>query len=164
MARGVPALKALLLWGAFGTYAGIWIWFFVEIWNASNGSAPHLNAQAIYAVSVLGGTLGTFFSVALGIERKDSRTDVTELRPGATLLQVEPGTKTVGTALATAAVWGYALIGTFALVTVLVHPGESPAQVKALASAFGAVVVALFAAAFAPGQEPVTTTARVDVH
>ena len=155
MPQGVPALKATLLAGAVGTYAGLWVWFFIDIWKATNG-APNLSSQAVYAVSVLGGILGTFFGVALGIQRKDGTrgADTNKLQLGRTLLQLDPEPKQrrLDSALATLAVWVYAVMGAFALLTILVHPGETPSSVSTMGAAFGTLVVALFAGAFAPGQ------------
>jgi hypothetical protein len=56
-------------------------------------------------------------------------------------------------ALATVALFAYAAVGVAALATVLFKSLQSPAAVETMATTFGGLVLALFAAAFAPGQE-----------
>jgi hypothetical protein len=150
---GLQFLRLLFIVGPIVVFCVLWIIFFVRIWRAGDGPAPNLSATGLYVTSVVGGVLGTFFSVSLGIQRKDPHADVRKLRPGRTLLGLEPGTSNIGTHIATLAVWVYAGVSSFALLTVLVHEVQSPKPVKAMASAFASLVFAMFAAALAPGQD-----------
>jgi hypothetical protein len=150
--NGVKLLRFFILWGAVLVFVALWIWFFWVIWR--NDATPvDLNQKALYVASVLGGILGTFFGVAMGVERKDPAKDASNVAPGSTLL----GTRTldhkgVTDTLATVAVWAYALVGILAIVTVFVRSAQCPGAVETLATAFGGFLLAIVGAAFAPGQ------------
>lgn len=149
---GVWIVRFALLWGAVGTFVALWGWFFWVIWTADG--AAELSAKAVYVASALGGVLGTFFAVALGIQRKDVTKDVRELRVGETLLGTpDTARKGIGEALATFALIAYAAVGVGALATVLFRSEQSPDSVETVATAFGGLVLVLFTAALAPGQE-----------
>jgi hypothetical protein len=45
----------------------LWIWFFWDIWE-HDAKPVHLNAKALYVSSAIGGILGTFFAIAMGVE------------------------------------------------------------------------------------------------
>jgi hypothetical protein len=149
---GIKLLKFLILWGAVLLFLGLWIWFFWDIWTNDATPVP-LNQKALYVASTIGGILGTFFAVAMGVERKDPEKNASRLAPGPTLLGT-PGSAQNGITdnLATAAVWAYALVGVGAIVTVFIRSAQSPGAVETLASAFGGFLLAIVTAAFAPGQ------------
>jgi hypothetical protein len=144
MPRGVGAIRLLFLVGGLVAFAGLYIYFFVEIWTVDGKKPPAIDKQLVYVASVLGGVLGTFFAVALGIQRKDPDTDHTKLSLGPTLL----GTTGRGTAIATAALWIYFGVGLGAGVTAIFRSVQSPDSIKALASVFGGYGLAVFSAAF----------------
>jgi hypothetical protein len=150
--KGVTLFNLLAIWGALGTFLGLWISLYVPIWRAGDGPAPHLSSTAVYAASVLGGVLAAFFSTALGVQRKDPTVDARALRPGATLLRTDAANPPGIAAFATTAFWVYAVVGAWSMVTVLFHQVQSPHDVKAMASAFAGVVLTLFTGALAPGQ------------
>ncbi len=56
------------------------------------------------------------------------------------------------TATATLAVWVYAAIGAWGLLTVLVHQDQSPSDVKTAAAAFATAVTGLVAGSLTPGE------------
>lgn len=149
---GIKLLRFLILWGAVLLFVALWIWFFWDIWG-HDAKPVHLNAKALYVSSVIGGILGTFFGIAMGVERKDATKDAKKIAPGSTLLGTpSPEERGLTDSLATAAVWAYALVGLAAIVTVFVRSAQSPGAVETLASAFGGFLLAIVAAAFAPGQ------------
>ena len=147
-------LRFVILWGAVLLFIALWGWFFYDIWT--NDDEPFdLDATALYVASALGGILGTFFGVSMGIERKDPNKDASRVAPGSTLLGTPtPYDRGVTDSLATAAVWGYALVGLGAIATVLVHSPRTPESVETLATTFGGFLLAIVTAAFAPGQVP----------
>ena len=150
--RGTVAFSVLAIWGALIVYLVLWITFYVPIWQAgSDGPEQHLSSTAVYVASVLGAILGGFFGNAIGIQRKDPKANARALRPGATLVRANPTEPPGMAAFATAAFWVYGAVGAWSLLTVLLYQVQSPHEVKALASAFAAIVVTLFTAALAPG-------------
>jgi len=153
MPKGAAVLRLAMIVGPIGTYAVLWTIFFWKIWHAGNGPAPKLSTTAIYASSVIGGVLGTFFAATFGIQRENAQIDARKFRAGVTLLGYDPGIANAGTFIASLAVWVYAVVGSWALLTVLVHQVQSPKPLKAMATAFASLVFAMFAAALAPGQK-----------
>jgi hypothetical protein len=122
MPRGVGAIRFLFLVGGLAVFAGLYIYFIVKIWQASAGKPPNFDNQLVYVASALGGVLGTFFAVALGVQRQDPQVDHSKLQLGTTLLQKIGA---VGAALATSALWVYAAVGAAAGITVIFTMGLS---------------------------------------
>jgi hypothetical protein len=155
-ALGVTFLRLALVVGAIGVYVGLWVWFFVRIWETSGNGPVSLSSKAVYATSALGGVLGTFFAVSLGIQRKDAQrqADQRRLHLGPTMLGLDASsTSRVPPAIATLAVWAYALVGAWALLTVLIYSNQSGKAVTAMASAFASLVFGLFAGVLTPTQK-----------
>jgi hypothetical protein len=151
---GIKLLRFVFLWGAVVLFLGLWVWFFVDIWTKDDEPVD-LDQKALYLAAGLGGILGTFFGVSMGVERKDPDKDARKVAPGSTLLGTStPAEKGVTDSLATFAVWVYALVGLGAIVTVFVHSPRAPGAVETLATTFGGFLLAIVTAAFAPGQEP----------
>jgi hypothetical protein len=142
--KGSATLRFLFLVGGLVAFAVLYAYFIYEIWTASDNTTPDLDKQLVYMASALGGVLGTFFAVALGIQRKDPNVDQRDLKLGSTLL----GTTGPSEALATAALWLYAAVGLAAGVTAILKSVESPDAIKALAAVFGGYGFAVFSAAF----------------
>lgn len=153
MPQGAASVRLLAVVGPMVVYVVLWTTFFWPIWDAGNGPAPKLSGTAVYVVSLIGGVLGTFFAAVFGIQRKGDN-DVRKFRGGVTLLGYETGHSNVGTVIASLAVWVYALVGSWALLTVLVHEAQSPKPLKAMATAFASLIFAMFATALVPGQNP----------
>lgn len=149
---GIKLLRFVFLWGAVLLFVILWLWFFAEIWT--NDDEPvDLDQKALYLASALGGILGTFFGVSMGIERKDPDKDARRAAPGSTLLGTPtPSERGLTDSLATVAVWAYALVGVGAITTVFVHSPRASGAVETLATTFGGFLLAIVAAAFAPGQ------------
>jgi hypothetical protein len=149
---GIKLLRLLILWGAVGVFVGLWMWFFGVIWT-DDAEPVELDQSALYVASAIGGLLGTFFGVSMGVERRDPDKDASQLAPGSTLLGTpDPREKGVSDSLTTAAVWAYALVGLVAIVTVFVRSEQAPGAVETLATTFAGFLLAIVAAAFAPGQ------------
>jgi len=154
MPDGVKLLRFAILWGAVALFVALWIWFFSEIWT-EDSEPVRLNQKALYVASAIGGILGTFFGVSMGVERRDPNKNASQLAPGSTLLGSTPNERGVTDTIATAAVWAYALVGVAAIVTVFARSAQAPGAVETLATVFVGFLIAILAAAFAPGQ---TTT------
>ena len=150
-------LRLLLVVGTLVTYVVLWSIVFWKVWDAGGGSAPRISHTILYVIGVLGGILAIAFAAALGIERHDPNRDPRGLAIGSTVLGRTPAQEGRATATVTAAVWLYALIGAWGLLTVLVHQVQSPAEVKTAAAAFATAVAALFAGAITPGNTGGTT-------
>ena len=142
----------LLVVGAILTYLALWVIVFWKIWDAGDGPAPNISNTMLYVIGVLGGIMATTFAAALGIERKDPDRDPRALRFGATLAGATPNKRSKASATATLAVWLYALIGVWGLLTVLVHQVQSPSDVKTVAAAFATAVTGLVAGSLTPGE------------
>ena len=138
--------------GAIGAYGVLWGIAFWKIWDAGNGPAPNISHTILYVIGVIGGILATAFAGALGIERRDPHRDLRTLRFGSTVLGTTPAHKGKATATATLAVWLYAAIGAWGLLTVLVHQVQSPPEVKTAAAAFATAVSGLVAGSLTPGE------------
>jgi hypothetical protein len=81
----------------------------------------------------------------LGIERRDPNRDPRKLALGSTVIGTTPAQRGKATATATLAVWLYALIGAWGLLTVLVDQVQSPSDVKTAGAAFATAVTGLVA-------------------
>jgi hypothetical protein len=150
MPKGVNAIKLFLLLGGLLAFVGLYGYFIVDIWGASGKKPPKIDKQLVYIASALGGVLGTFFAVALGVQRKDPATDASSLKLGPTLVGES---KTVSDGLATAALWAYTIVGIVAAGTALIKTVQTPDAIKAVAATFGGYALAVFSAAFAPPQQ-----------
>jgi hypothetical protein len=151
---GASYFNLLAIWGGLALYLVLWITFYIPIWEAgSDGPEQRLSPTAVYGASLIGAVLAGFFGNAVGIQRKDPRADSRRLRPGVTLVRANAASPPPRAAFATAAFWVYGAVGAWSLLTVLLYQRQSPPEVKALAAAFGGIVLALFTAALAPGGE-----------
>jgi len=151
---GASYFNLLAIWGGLAVYLALWITFYIPIWEAgSDGPRQKLSPTAVYIASLLGAVLAGFFGNAVGIQRKDPSADSRRLRPGVTLVRANAASPPSRAAFATAAFWVYSAVGMWSLLTVLLYQRQSPHEVKALAAAFGGIVLALFTAALAPGGE-----------
>jgi len=151
-AAGVPLLRLLIVVGAIATYGVLWGIVFWKIWDAGDGPAPDISRTVLYVIGVLGGILATSFATALGIERRDPNRDPRTLALGSTVIGTTPEHRGKATATATLAVWVYAAIGAWGLLTVLVHQDQSPSDVKTAAAAFATAVTGLVAGSLTPGE------------
>jgi hypothetical protein len=132
-------------------FVGLYVYFFIEIWGVDGNVPPDLDKQLVYAASLVGGVLGTFFAIALGVQRKDPDTDQKKLNLGPTL--VGEGGK-VSVILANTALILYTLVGVAAVVTAFAKSTQSPDAIKALAATFGGYAFAVFAGAFGGSPPP----------
>jgi hypothetical protein len=147
---GVKGLRFVLLWAGVLFFVGCWVWFFWEIWT-KDAHPVALNARALYLSSAVGGVLGTFFALAMGIDR-NAPDKTNNLRPGATLIGNPGNDSQITDYFATAAVYAYAAVGIGSIVTWIVRSAQSPPAVAALASVFAGFLVAAIGAALMPDQ------------
>src|SRR3954471_21961158 len=134
MPKGTNAMRFVLLIGGLLAFVGLYGYFIYEIWDAAGKKPPKLDKQLVYIASALGGILGTFFAVALGVQRKDSDINQQELKLGPTLVGES---KQVSDVLATAALWAYFAVGVAAGATALLKTVQTPDSIKAIAATFG---------------------------
>lgn len=146
----VSRLRAILLWlGVTAFFVG-WIWIFIRI-SRADGKPPKFDRDVLYGISVIGGVLGTFFAVSMGVQRKDPNTDARKLQIGKTLVAGED-TTALSARLATWTLYGYAAVGILAIIFSKWKSLESPDLIKGQAATFAGYIAALVTAAFAPGQ------------
>jgi hypothetical protein len=135
-----------MLFGGVAFFVATFTYFYWDIWHLrlSNADAtPIFDANLVYAVGLVGGVLGTYFAVQLGIQKADSPKDDERYGLGASLLQ--------GRALellGTVAFVAYFLVGAWSLVTIWFCKHQSPETIKVLASVFGGYFITLFSRAF----------------
>jgi hypothetical protein len=150
---GLNVLFFSLLYVTLFAYLAIWSWILWTIWGAS-GTA-NVDSTVLYVGSAVGGTLSGFFAASLGIRKSTERAMVRgdmQQPPAASPPELALGvsfntgtaSKTAFTLLVTLAIWSYAAVGLAALCTVFLRSGNSPESVKAIASAFSGLVLALF--------------------
>ena len=72
---GISTLKGLVLYGAIFTFAGLYIYFIVEISNAAVGKHPALDATLISTAAALAGVLGSAFALEVGTTTDPSTTN-----------------------------------------------------------------------------------------
>jgi hypothetical protein len=149
----LTALFFAVLYVTLFAYLAIWSWILWTIWSAS-GTAD-IDSTVLYVGSAVGGTLSGFFAASLGIRKSTERaavrgdleepptTSPPELALGVSF-ESGTGAKTAFTLLVTLAIWSYAAVGFAAICTVFFKSGNSPESVKAIASAFSGLVLALF--------------------
>jgi hypothetical protein len=166
---GTAVLKGLILYGAVLAFAGLYVFFIVEIVSVSGHAAP-IGETPIVVAAALAGVLGSAFALAVGVPTKESETngklqehlETTGLKPPVTtraamhptgwerflarlhrVLSLEPASVYAASWPRTFGVWTYALIATAVAVTFIFKETETPEAVKALAVAFGGYVIAL---------------------
>ena len=160
---GISTLKGLVLYGAIFTFAGLYIYFIVEISRTAAGKHPSLDTALIAAAAALAGVLGSAFALEVGTTTPQASTNAAlnakvEANKSSVFKQVVPRIwqalsldprnvdaaswpKTVG-------IWVYALIASAVAITYVLNQSETPDSIKALAVAFGGYVIALVNAAY----------------
>jgi hypothetical protein len=139
----------VLLFAGVGAFLGLFSYFFYEIWDARFMNPPakkatKLDKDLVYAASLIGGILGTYFAVVIGVQKRDPATNEKKLKVGKAIV---PG-KRVLEALGTFAFLAYLAVGAWALLTFAVCKVQSPDTIKTVAATFGGYIVALMGAVF----------------
>jgi hypothetical protein len=147
--RVLRVVVAVMLFGGVAAFVGLFGYFFWDIWQARlahpiRQKPPKLDKDLLYVASLIGGILGTYFAVVLGVQKRDPNIDEKKLRLGSAIL---PGHR-LAEALGTFAFLVYFVVGTWSLLTFAICKVQSPDIIKTDASAFGGYILALLGAAF----------------
>jgi hypothetical protein len=159
---GLSALKGLVLYGAIFTFAGLYIYFIVQITSAKAGIAPKLDASLVSAAAALAGVLGSAFALEIGTTTQESSTNgnlsqaidraTTSKQKAAAriwqILSLEPKSTSAASWPKTFGIWVYATVASSVAITYVLNQNETPGTIKALAVAFGGYVIALVTAAY----------------
>lgn len=160
---GLSTLKGLMLYGAVFTFAGLYIYFIVQISDAAAGKHPSLDTALVSAAAALAGVLGSAFALEIGAPTDENSTN-TALEQTIAAAGTNVGKKTLARIWQlfsldqrnvnspswpkTVGIWVYAIVGSGVLVTYVLNQSETPDAVRALAVAFGGYVIALITAAY----------------
>jgi hypothetical protein len=158
---GLSTLKGLVLYGAISTFAGLYIYFIVEISRAAAGKTPSLDAALISAAAALAGVLGSAFALEVGTTSDTAPTNgaLDNRVKNATgikrvfarlsqALSLDPRNVSSSSWPKTVGIWVYAIVASSVTVTYVLNQGETPEAIRALAVAFGGYVIALVTAAY----------------
>jgi hypothetical protein len=159
---GLSVLKGLVLYGATLTFAGFYAYFMQQIATAANNTQPHLNTAMVSAAALLAGVLGSAFALVIGVPVRATNEGLAEAlgkaakdQPRGTwlrrLLSLEPGGTDHASWPQTFGIWMYAAVAAAVAVVYLLNQGETPTEIKALATAFGGYVIAFMTAAYGIG-------------
>jgi hypothetical protein len=163
---GISTLKGLVLYGAIFTFAGLYVYFIVEITKTAAGKHPSLDTALIGAAAALAGVLGSVFALEVGTTTPQAATNTAldtkvEANRGSVLKQVlpriwqalslDPRNTDAASWPKTVGIWVYAVIASAVAITYVLNQSETPDSVKALAIAFGGYVIALVHAAYKSG-------------
>jgi hypothetical protein len=161
---GLSTLKGLILYAAVLTFAGLYIYFIVEILAAPADVPPDLDAAPVKAAALLAGVLGSAFALEIGTPTEHRATNHalraamqmdqktsgkhrlrTKLRR---VLSLEPSNTDSASWPKTFGIWAYAIIAGCVTLTYILNSGQTPDAIKALAIAFGGYIVALINTAY----------------
>lgn len=160
---GVAVLKGLILYAAVFAFAALYIYFIVNIFQASPGKPPSFDGTLVSAAAALAGVLGSAFALAIGVPTATGETNsalhAALAAPNPTragnalsqlwrLLSIAPASTQSASWPKTLGVWVYAVVGSAVTITYIANQNETPASIKALAVAFGGYVIALVTTAY----------------
>jgi hypothetical protein len=161
---GLSALKGIVLYGAVLTFASVYTYFIVRIFQAPAGKPPYLDTTLVSAAAALAGVLGSAFALEIGVPTARSATnaDLREelkaaangtskdrlLATGRQIFSLEPASTDGASWPKTFGIWVYAIVASAVAVSYVVNQNQTPPSIKALAVAFGGYVIALVTAAY----------------
>jgi len=159
---GLSVLKGLVLYGATLTFAGFYAYFMEQIAAAATNTPPHLNTAMVSAAAALAGILGSAFALVIGVPVRATNKGLEaalspepkKRRRGTWLrkvLSLEPGGTDHASLPQTFGIWMYAAVASAVAIVYFVNQGETPTEIKALATAFAGYVVAFMTAAYGIG-------------
>jgi hypothetical protein len=144
----------LMSFGGVAFFLAAYAYFFWDIWTlrfADKLQFPTFDPDLVYAAGLVGGILGTYFAVQIGVQKSDTADDG-RVGLGDSLLS-----RHTAELLGTIAVVAYFLVGVWSLVTVWFCRDQSPEAIKALAAVFGGYFILLFSKAFGTSTTPAGT-------
>lgn len=159
---GLSVLKGLVLYGAVFSFASLYIYFIVKIFQAQAGKPPTFDGTLVSAAAALAGVLGSAFALQVGTTTDRGGTNAaldTALRgsSGSTdralawlriVLSLEPRDTNSASWPKTFGIWAYAMVGAAVTITYVCNQNETPPSIKALALAFGGYVITLVTTAY----------------
>jgi hypothetical protein len=161
---GLSALKGIVLYGAVLTFAGLYTYFIVRIFQAPAGKPPHLDTTLVSTAAALAGVLGSAFALEIGVPTAKGATNANlghalkaaadgsakdrVLAAGRRILSLEPPSTGAASWPKTFGIWVYALVASGVAVSYIINQNQTPPSIKALAVAFGGYVIALVTAAY----------------
>jgi hypothetical protein len=161
---GISTLKGLVLYGATLTFAGLYVYFIVEISDTAVGSHATLDAATVSAAAALAGVLGSAFALEVGTTSDTAPTNAAldngvNAANGASMvrqalariwqaLSLDPRNRNSSSWPKTFGIWVYAIVASAVAITYVLNQSETPDSIKALAVAFGGYVIALVTAAY----------------
>jgi hypothetical protein len=163
---GLSTLRGLVLYGAVFTFAGLYLYFIVEISIAKTGVPPALDGALVSAAAALAGVLGSAFALEVGTTTDESainhglgqaiRTATTpreRLLAGVRqALSLDASSTTKASWPRTFGIWVYAIVGSAVAVTYVLNQSETPGTIRALAIAFSGYVIAVVTSAYKSGS------------
>jgi hypothetical protein len=160
---GLSVLKGLILYGAVFSFAGLYVYFIVKIFEASGGKPPAFDGTLVSAAAALAGVLGSAFALQVGTSTDQGATNAalstalkaTDRTKGAIILawlrlglSLEPPDTKSASWPKTFGIWVYAFVAAAVTLTYVCNRAETPSSIKALAVAFGGYVITLVTTAY----------------
>jgi hypothetical protein len=161
---GLSALKGIVLYGAVLTFAGLYTYFIVRIFQAPAGKPPHLDTTLVSTAAALAGVLGSAFALEIGVPTAKGATNANlgdalkaaadgsakdrVLAAGRQILSLEPPSTGAASWPKTFGIWVYAVVASGVALSYVINQNQTPPSIKALAVAFGGYVIALVTAAY----------------
>jgi hypothetical protein len=153
---GLCVLKGTIIYATTLTFAGFYIYFMLEIFQA-NGKPPTFDPAMVSASAALAGVLGSAFALVIGLP-----TDKSSVNPGIQeaidnaakpmekivpwlrkILSYEPRNAQSSSWPMTFGIWAYAVVASAVAVTYFLNQNETPDTIETLAVAFAGYVIAL---------------------
>jgi hypothetical protein len=153
---GLCVLKGTIIYAATLTFAGFYIYFVLEIFQA-NGKPPTFDPAMVSAAAALAGVLGSAFALVIGLP-----TDKSSVNPGVQraidnaakpsekivpwlrkILSYEPSNAQSSSWPMTFGIWAYAVVAAAVAIAYFLNQNETPDTIKTLAVAFAGYVIAL---------------------
>ena len=157
---GLSTLKGLILYGAVLTFAGLYLYFMVEISTSAPGRAPSFDGALTAAAAALAGVVGSAFALEIGTPSASTNEALSQSDKAAQTARAKALVR-VWQALSidakdvnspswpkTLGIWLYAVVASAVAVTYVLNQNETPQTIRALAVAFGGYVIALVSTAY----------------
>jgi hypothetical protein len=158
---GLCVLKGTIIYAATVTFAGFYIYFIVEIFQAT-GKPPTFDPAMISASAALAGVLGSAFALVIGLptDKNAVNSGIQEAIDNAgrpkekivpwlrKILSYEPRNAQSSSWPMTFGIWAYALVASAVAITYFLNQNETPDTIKTLAVAFAGYVIALLTSVY----------------
>src|SRR5207302_5072928 len=141
----------------------LYAYFMEQIAEAANNTPPHLNTAMVSAAAALAGILGSAFALVLGVPSRATnerlaaalKVEKDAKPPKGTFLRrvlsLEPAGTEHPSWPQTFGIWMYAAVAFAVAIVYFLNQGETPPEIKALATAFAGYVIAFMTVAYGIG-------------